>query len=241
MRTATTLVGLTLFALAGTARAQEAAPAATTAAPPAGEAAALAPPPAAATPAPPTESVAAATATPPAQPAASRRKLQLGLSFLPMALGRFTATPGGLPPQTADAAFAYGAAVSGAYEILPGLLLGLAPQLTFNVKAKTDSQAAKQLDVLARVAYAYQPVDTISVYAEVLPGYSLIIPPTSATVPRGFVLAFGAGAAMDLTDRFFANVGVGYQMGFQNRVEKAGSFETRTKYVRVALGGGVKF
>ncbi len=237
MRTATTLVGLTLFALAATARAQEAAPAAATAASPAKTAAASeAAKPAAASPA---ESVAAATAPSSAQPA-SRRKLQVGVAFLPMALGKFTTAPGGVV-QTADAAFAYGVALSGVYEVLPGLLVGLAPQVTFNVKDKTQSKAAKELDVLARVAYAYQPVDTISVYAEVLPGYSLIIPPGAAAYPRGFVLAFGGGAAMDLTERFFANLGVGYQIGFQNRSGPGGSFETRTKFVRVALGGGVKF
>ena len=156
-----------------------------------------------------------------------------------MGLGRLTTSPGGTP-QTADAAFAYGAALSASYEILSGLLVGLVPQFTFNVKDQKSSEVAKQFDVLARVAYAYRPADTITVYAEVLPGYSFILPPAGG-IPKGVVLAFGAGAAMDLTDRFFANVGAGYQIGFQSRKEESTELETRTKYVRVTLGGGVKF
>jgi hypothetical protein len=238
MRNASTLVGLTLFALAGSARAQEAAPAAT--ATPAGDAAAsLQPPPVAATPATAAANVAAAPDAAPVSPAASRRKLELGLAFLPMGLGKFTASPGGTP-KTVDAAFAYGAALSASYEILPGLLVGLAPQFTFNVKDKKATDKAKQVDLLARVAYAYRPAEKVTAYAEVLPGYSLIIPP-SGGVPKGFVLAFGAGAAMDLTDRFFANVGAGYQIGFQNRMEGSTKLQTRTSYVRVILGGGVRF
>jgi hypothetical protein len=183
----------------------------------------------------------AITTTVSTQPTASRRKLELGLGFVPMAVGKFTSTPGGTP-KTVDAAFAYGAVLSASYEVLHGLFVGLAPQLTFNVRDKTaaDSDKARELDVLVRVAYAYRLVDTISVYAEVLPGYSLILPP-NGSAPRGIVLAFGAGASMDLTDRCFANFGMGYQIGYQNRDESGVSLETRTKYVRVVMGGGVKF
>ena len=48
---------------------------------------------------------------------------------------------------------------------------------------------------------------------------------------------------MDLTDMIFANIGMGYQIGFQSetQVESGALFERRTKYVRVAIGGGVRF
>jgi opacity protein-like surface antigen len=219
MRKVSTLVGLTLFALASTSRAQEDSPTTATAAPAADAEA---------------PTLAAEPAT-----AAGSRKFEVGLAFLPMALGKFTYSPGG-SPKTVDAAFAYGAGLSISYQVLPGLFVGFAPQYTYNVKDKTSSDTAKQLDLLARVAYAYRPVDTIAIYAEVLPGYSQILPPAGITA-TGFVLAFGAGTAMDLSDRFFANVGLGYQMGFQNRAENGLSLETRTKFVRVALGGGVRF
>ena len=55
------------------------------------------------------------------------------------------------------------------------------------------------------------------------------------------VLAIGAGCAMDMTDRFFINIGAGYQIGFQSQDEGIHQMELRTRYVRLAMGGGVKF
>jgi hypothetical protein len=46
---------------------------------------------------------------------------------------------------------------------------------------------------------------------------------------------------MNLTDRVFVNLGLDYQIGYQSREEDGTTFETRTKYYRLALGGGVKF
>jgi hypothetical protein len=245
MRTATTLVGLTLFALAGTARAQDAAPAADKAAPPAAkEAAAVEPPPAPAPPpvgaaqAAPAETNVAATPAP-APAAAGPRKLQLGVSFLPMAMGKYTYVKT-TDPVSEEAYFAYGLGLSGVYEVLPGLLVGLAPQLTLNVRPKSAADGAKELDVMARVAYAYRLPDGIRVFAEVLPGYSMILLKRGAS-PKGFVLGFGAGCAMDLSDRIFASIAVGYQLGFQSQSIGPVTVENRTRYLRVALGGGVRF
>jgi hypothetical protein len=198
MRKASTLVGLTLVALAATARAQN-----------------------------------------PAPPAAQRR-IEVGLSVLPMGLGKFTASPGGMT-FTADAAFSYGFALQAGYVLLPGLTLGLAPQAFFNVKPKEQGSAgAQEYDLMARVAYALRVVDTIALFAEALPGYSIILPP-DGDASKGFVLGFGVGAAMDLSDRVFANLGVGYQVGFQKLPARDMSAEAKTRYLRLALGGGVRF
>ena len=231
MRKLSTFVGLTLFALATTARAEEATPVQN-------KAPTTAPAPVASMPAPAGGDIAAAPA--PNQAAAGPRKLQLGMSFLPMALGKYTYSKTGTP-ETEDATFAYGLGLSGVYEVLPGLLVGLAPQVTFNVRPKSVEDGAKQVDLMARVAYAYQLPDGLSVYAEVLPGYSLILLKSGAAAPNGLALAFGAGCAMDMTDRIFASLGVGYQLGFQRQAVDAIKVEHRTRYLRVALGGGVRF
>jgi hypothetical protein len=239
MRTLATVVGLTLFALAPAARAQEAAPPPGTAAP-AADAAALSPPPAVATPAPPAANVAAAPA--PAPPAAAApRKLEVGLAFLPMGLGKYINSPDTTTTVTREAAFAYGFGLSAGYEVIPHLVVGLAPQFIFNVKEKapiTPTAATREYDLMARVAYVLKAADGTAVYAEVLPGYSLI---NTDAKPKGFVIAFGLGGAIQMTDRVFVNVGAGYQMGFQKWSEGANSFQTRTRYLRVALGGGVRF
>lgn len=168
------------------------------------------------------------------------RRLELGLSFLPMGLGKFTSSPGGMT-STVDASFSYGFSFQGGYVLRPGLTVGLAPQLFFNVKPKEQTgAAAQQIDVMARVAYAYRVVDTIALYAEVLPGYSLIRP-SDGDVSKGFVLAAGVGAAIDLSDRLFASLGVGYQVGSQKLPARDLSAETKTRYLRVALGLGARF
>jgi hypothetical protein len=161
-----------------------------------------------------------------------------------MEMGKYTYSDSFTSTVSAEAYFAYGFALSAGYEILPGLSVGFAWQLIFGVQPKPSDTAnpgaASEYDYMARVAYAYRLVDTISVYAEVLPGYSEINPP-GVTQSTGFVVAFGAGCAIDMTDRFFINVGGGYQMGFQSQTSGIHELQLRSKYVRVALGGGVKF
>lgn len=171
-------------------------------------------------------------------PTRVERKFRLGLAFLPMANGKFTSTVS--ETTTVPAAFAYGVGLTGAYDILPGLSVGLAPQLILNVKDKTASDTAKEIDVFARIAYAYPVVETISLYVEVLPGYSLILPPNGGK-PKGLVFAAGGGCMMSLTQRVYANLGLDYQVGYQNREEDGVTYETRTKYYRLSMGGGVKF
>ena len=237
MRKVSTLVGLTLFALASSAHAEETSAEADTAAPPAGDAAS-APAPASATTAPPAEGVAVALES---EPAASRHKLQVGLSFLPMGLGKWTNSPNPLTTVTTDAAFAYGLGLSVGYQVIPHLVVGLAPQAIFNVKEKATTppvDAVREYDLMARVAGELEVVEGTTAYAEVLPGYSLI---TTDSGPKGFVIAFGLGATMQMTDRIFVNVGGGYQIGYQKWSEGANTYTTSTKYIRVALGGGVRF
>jgi hypothetical protein len=220
MCTARWLVGASVVALASAARAQ-------------------APAPAAPAPVPPDAGLAAAPAfaPPPAAPAEPKRRLQIGLSFLPMARGKLTASAAGMS-NTVDGAFAYGIGLSAGYEVIPGLIVGLAPQVIFNGKPKdSPADGGKQWDVMARVAYAYTIPEIITLYAEVLPGYSIFYPPGTSS-SKGLIVAAGIGAAVDITQQVFVNLGVGYQMGFQSQTATA---DYQTNYIRVALGGGVKF
>jgi hypothetical protein len=220
MRKVSLILGLALFALAGSARAQDEAPAAA----PTGDAAAPAPAP---------ETVAA----PAAAPAASDSKMQLGLNLLPMALGKVDSG------TSADMAFAYGVGLSFGYVVIPGLTIGLAPQAVFNVKPKnapSGTTAAKEYDIMARIAYAYTVAPKFAVYAEVLPGYSIISNPSPLDAGKGLVLAGGVGATMDVTDQVFVNLGVGYQMGFQKVTVLGVSGDEKAKFLRIAVGAGVK-
>src|SRR5580765_7114143 len=176
MRKRTTLVVLSLMAAAGTARAEDAFKPGAAPPPPAANA---------------SEDPLLVAAPPPQKP----RKLLVGASFLPMAMGKYKFADSVTSTTTQDAFFAYGVGLSGSYEVLPGLLVGLAPQYIFNVQPKPNDifnpLSSRELDLMARVAYAHRLVDTISVFAEVLPGYSLILPtdPTAGNA-KGFVLGF---------------------------------------------------
>jgi hypothetical protein len=229
MRKASTLVGLTLFAVGATARAEAPAPADVAPAP-----AVVAPPPAGAVVAP----APAAVGAPP------QRRIDLGLAFLPMGFGKITA-PFGVAEVTGGASFAYGVGLAASYRVIAGLSLGLAPQAIFNVQYKVypsqlmNPGAASEYDLMARVGYTLPIVDTIGLYAEVLPGYSIISLP-GATPAKGFVLGAGAGVVMDVTDCVFANVGAGYQVGFQTVSQMGMSVDNTSRYLRVVLGGGVR-
>lgn len=194
--------------------------------------------------------------TPASDTPAHHRKLQLVVSFLPMSLGTFSSAYGGMK-EDLDAAFAPGLSLSVSYEVIPGLSVGLAPQVLFNVKPKedpitTDPAAAREIDGMLRIAYAYSLVDTIAVYGQVLPGYSLVQPKVG-DVAKGFVLAFDAGVIVDLSDRMFVSLGGGYQWGFQSRTDVSRTMmdgmeivrkvktDVKTSYYRGALGVGVRF
>jgi hypothetical protein len=227
MRKASTLIGLTLVALGAGARAEDVAP--------------PAPAPAAAV----VDPFPAATPVAWAPPPAPRPRLRIGLSFLPMGLGKFTTPIGGNTTQ-GDASLAYGAGLSASYRILAGFSLGVAPQIIYNVNYKAypgslkAPPADKEIDLMARLAYTFPIVETIGLYVEALPGYSIISQPGS-TSANGFVVALGGGVDMQMTDHIFANLGVGYQLGFQSVTIAGTTFDNRARYVRVALGGGVRF
>jgi opacity protein-like surface antigen len=224
MRKASTigLVGLTLVALAGTVRAEEAT-------------------------APPVATTSAASPAP-------VRRLEVGVAFLPMSLGKFTASYGGMRIP-ADAAFAPGVSISVGYRIFRYLSVGLAPQAIFNVGTKEDPTGAglpvvmsTEYDLMARLVGLLPLVETITIYGELLPGYSLI-KPSEGNTAKGFVLAGGVGVAMDLSDAMFLNLGVGYQQGYQTRTDTAViegettkvTTDVQTEYWRVALGVGMRF
>ena len=228
MRKASTLIGLTLIALGAGARAEDQVPAA-----PAPSTVAVDPFPAAAIAAPVPES--------PPPP----RRIKVGLSFLPMGIGRFTTPIGGTATE-GDASFAYAFGLLATYRIIGGLELGIAPQLLYNVNYKvypsiiTAPPGSKETDLMGRVGYTFPVVETIGLYLAAMPGYSIIGQPGSPSA-KGFVLALEGGVEMAVTDRIFAALGGGYQLGFQSVTVSGTKLDDRTRYVRVNLGGGFRF
>ena len=162
-----------------------------------------------------------------------------------MGLGKFT-TPINNAPNQGDASFAYGFGLAADYRIIAGFSAGIAPQIIYNVAYKqypgqlTPPPATSQTDYMLRLAYTFPVLETVGLYVEALPGYSSIGQP-GGTAATGFVFAFGGGADMEIGNRIFATLGAGYELGFQSITIASDKFDTRTRYVRVNLGAGVRF
>ena len=178
---------------------------------------------------------------------ADSSKIQVGIAFLPMVMGR-QKTSGLGPSSTTDLKLAYGVGITAGYAVIPGLTVGIAPQAIFHLIGDNSSgDSATEYDLMVRIAYAYTVIPKLSVGVEVLPGYSIIAVPSSLKQgasfdnPKGFVVAFGATVAYDITDMFFANVGIGYQMGFQSTSILGTSEDIKTSFLRILVGGGAKF
>src|SRR5439155_14131969 len=130
-----------------------------------------------------------------APPVGSQRRFDVTLSLLPMGRGKYTTAVGLGDSVTGDAAFAYGFNLAVNFRIIRGLSVGLAPQAIWNVQPKVSATqlaspgASKEYDVLVRIAYTQPLGEGIAVYAEVLPGYSLLAPPAGKS-PKGAVVAF---------------------------------------------------
>jgi len=154
-----------------------------------------------------------------------------------MAHGKISSSAAGVS-TTDDSSFAYGFGLQVSYEIFHGFSLGIAPQLILNGKVKeAPGNPAKQIDVLARLAYAYKIPDVITLYAEVLPGYSLVAV-SEGKAPKGPVVVVGVGAAMDMGERAFLSLGAGYEKGFQKQTSVS---DHKIDYIRVSFGGGFRF
>jgi opacity protein-like surface antigen len=199
--------------------------------------------------APPVEPTAVPANAAPARAVAGAPAFQLGVNLLPMLLGRVTTGPSGADTSShLDPAYGFGLWFG--YRVLGGLSAGVAPQVVFHLSSKDSAgyrviDSEREYDLMARIAYAYTLMPRLEVYAEILPGYAFVTyneitlgvqPPTA----RGMVLAAGLGTAFAVTDLLFASVGVGYQQGFQTS-HGISNREVRTKFLRMAVGAGVRF
>ena len=202
-----------------------------------------------AAPAPAPEQVPASAGAAPAE-----GKIQIGVVFLPLTVG--TVTVRGIDNLDDTPKVAYGVGLTAGYVVIPGLSVGTTLQGIFDLKSDKlsrdigSSAVSSEYDIMARIAYAYHVIPNLAAYAEILPGYSIIALPSSFKDPfsgkkignpEGFVIVAGAGALFDITDMFFANLGLGYQMGWQSTKVAGTNTDIRTKFFRIAVGGGMKF
>jgi hypothetical protein len=170
-------------------------------------------------------------------------RMRLGITLAPMPVGTFKVEALGVS-QSADTKFAFGIVPTFDYNINEYFFAGLAPQIILNVIPKDAmGSAGKELDLRARVGGNAKIADTIRLFGYLAPGYSIIMIPdkmSGESNPAGFVLGFAGGAIFDLTSQLFANAEVGYQVGFQSISYMGVSADTKTNYLHIGLGIGVR-
>lgn len=176
------------------------------------------------------------------------KRFRLGIDLLPVLAAKVeTGTHGNNTSSDLDTT--YGLCLSAGFRILAGLSAGVAPQVIFHLSGKDSAgystlDSETEYDLMARIAYMQAIGPKVAVYAELMPGFSIVTydritvgshPPSA----KGFVVGGGFGAAFDITDRFFINGGIGYQQGFQR---SSGIIDTdvKTRFVRIVVGGGAK-
>jgi hypothetical protein len=113
-------------------------------------------------------------------------RMRLSLSFVLAPVGSLETTAPFFGGVSFDTAVAYGFRPAFDYSINEYFFVGFSPQLLLNVKGDgSDGDAAKALDLLARVG-AHAPVaENIHLYGFLSPGYSIIYPPSGDEDPAG--------------------------------------------------------
>jgi TolB-like protein len=180
---------------------------------------------------------------------APEHKLQLGLSFLPMALGRAPISSSDIKfdAHTASVPLAYGLGLSLDYRLTSKLTIGLAPQVVFRFTPNDYYMPnTTEYDLMMRIAYTFIVFPKLALYVEALPGYAILDFSWSYygfKTASGLVMAGGLGAMTDLSDRLFVSFGIGYQAIFQSSSVSSSygdEFWFKTRFLRIALGVGMK-
>jgi hypothetical protein len=166
-------------------------------------------------------------------------RMRLGIVLSPMPVGTFKTKVAGTEISD-DLKFAFGIMPTFDLGIGQFLFVGLAPQFIFNVKGKDSTgDAAKELDLRARVGGLAKVADTIRVFGYAAPGYSIIMfpnKPSGVDNPAGLVLGFAAGAMADIAPTTYLSAEIGYQLGFQ----EANSIDSKSNYLHIGVGLGFR-
>ena len=169
--------------------------------------------------------------------------MRLGVVLSPMPAGTLKGSALGVTAES-DTKFAFGVMPTFDFSLNQFLFVGLAPQFIFNVKAdESDSDAAKELDLRARIGGIAKVADTIRVFGYAAPGYSIIMLPDEADGidnPAGFVLGFAAGAAFDLAPSTYLSAEIGYQVGYQSTKFLNNDVDFKTNYLHLGVGLGFR-
>jgi opacity protein-like surface antigen len=141
-----------------------------------------------------------------------KSEVGIGVALLPAGTAHFEL--GGIKGSGDTAtAYAVGALIGFRSSLIS---VDLAPRFLFNVRGSgSTGDAAKQLDLSARLAVGGQVVPKVSVRGYVAPGYSIVFP-SSGDDPKGFIVGFGGMVGYELAPGTEIAVDLGYTLGYQS-------------------------
>lgn len=171
-------------------------------------------------------------------------RVQAQLEWLiPSGFGRFTVDNF---PSTVDLpdTHAIGGSVDDA--LTPHFSIGVAPRLVYNVAAKGDPSADKELDLRACIRARSALGSGFEVYASFLPGYVTLLSGGFGTYSsKGYALGGAVGFTYDLSPHLFIGGEIGFQRSFTTtNLTLAGDsivFDLEVSYLHMGIGAGMQF
>jgi opacity protein-like surface antigen len=163
-------------------------------------------------------------------------------------VGSFEVDIPGLGSDSESTKFAYGLAGNIDYQVNDSIAISFAPRYILNVitsSADADSDPASELDLMVRGAYGKAVNPKLTAYGFVGLGYSVIMPPSSASddaeSSKGPALGLGGGVRHGLSGSMFLQGELGYQLGFQKISEGGQTATVATNYLHLGVGIGSHF
>jgi opacity protein-like surface antigen len=180
---------------------------------------------------------------------ASRMSVQAQVELLPV--GSTALALGDDASVSVDNDVAYGVSASFAYAVTPYLSLGVAPRLVLNVIADgaedgDDVDAAREIDLRARILGHYPIRPGLEIQASLSPGYTIVTSSEDgAESAKGFAIGGAVGLTYDLTPSMFIGGEIGYQRAFTSAdtmlLGQTITSELDLSYMHIGLGAGTRF
>lgn len=176
--------------------------------------------------------------------AAPRMQMTAQLEMSPT--GSVSGSAMGMDLGSDDTKIAYGISAGFDYALNKYVSVGVSPRLILNVITKSASDnadAAKEVDLRARLVGHLPIAPSLEAYAALTPGYSILM--ADGPDASGFALGGAVGVSYDLSPRMFLAGEVGYQRAFTSQDVGIGSqkitADLDVSLLHVGVGAGTRF
>lgn len=167
-------------------------------------------------------------------------KMRVTALFVPAPLGFLrSGSPGNVATVGSQPAFGFATAFD--FIAGPHLFVGFATGYTFHIVARgTTADPATAFDLTVRFGGSLPVAPKVTAYGYLAPGYSWMQGAPQASNPQGPIVGLHAGALLDLTPTWYADVELGYQAGFQRTSFNQMEDPANASFFQTGVGVGVR-